>query len=208
MQEIETTIEKIKEDQKVFIPLVEGIQITSKAEMEVAADFLAKVKARSKQLEERRLEYTKPINESLRKINADFKEMAEPYLRMEAQLKQRIGKYVDHQRQMAALEEARLEEQRRQQAAKIAKEENITKRQALAQIEKPVVEAENTSAKTESGSVSTKMVWKFEVVNTENVPEIYKVVDEKAIRKAIANGVHRIAGVKIWEESQVVVSTN
>lgn len=207
MQEIEKTITDIKEDQKVFIPQLETLKVSTKEEMEAAAELLGKVKARIKRIEEKRVEYTKPLNDQVKKFNADFKAMAEPYVNMETELKRRIGNYVDHERKMAALEQARLEEKRRQEAAKIAEQEGISNRAALAQIEKPVVEVQNTSANTDSAKVSTKVVWKFEVVNVDNVPEIYKVVDEKLIRKAVASGVHRIAGVRIWDEAQVAVST-
>jgi hypothetical protein len=48
-------------------------------------------------------------------------------------------------------------------------------------------------------------VWKFEVLNTALVPREFLIVDETAIRRAIAAGTREIAGVRIYQEDQLRV---
>lgn len=205
-QEMEETMQNIAKEQTRLQELCETISVSNPEEMSQAADLAIQVKARLNRIEQLRVEYVKPLNDHVKRINGDFKKAAEPFLAIETSLKGKISAYRMEQERIATEERKRLEAERRAEADRIAKEEGLTRREALAQIEKPVVEAEVKSASTEQGKVVTKMVWKFEVVNTENVPAEYKVVDEKLIRKAVANGARRIAGVKIWEEAQTDIT--
>lgn len=201
-QEMEETMQNISKEKERLQGLCDSITVSNPEEMNKAADIAIQVKARLNRIEELRVAYVKPLNDHVKKINSDFKKAAEPFLNFESFLKGKISVYRMEQERIATEERKRLEAERRAEADRIAKEEGMTRREALAQIEKPVVEAEVKSASTESGKVVTKMVWKFEVVNTENVPAEYKVVDEKLIRKAVQAGARRIAGVRIYEEAQ------
>lgn len=202
-QQMDETMQAIKKDQTTLAATCSAITVTDEASMGIAAEVLAQVKGRIKRIEDKRTEYVKPLNDTVKTINADFKAAAAPYLEMEKQLKGAIGTFVDAQRKAAAEEQRRLEAERSKEADKLAKEEGISRRAALAQIDKPVVEAQTTSVTTDTAKVVTKLVAKFEVVNPENVPAEYKIVDERLIRKAVQGGARRIPGVKIWEETTV-----
>lgn len=202
-QEMEETMQKVQKDQSQLSELCKNLVVTNEEENAKAFEILGNVKGRKDLLEERRVKYTKPLLDSKKAIDEDFKKAAAPYIEMEKNVKAAIATYTDKKRAAAAEEQRRLEAERSAEANRIAEEEGITRRQALAQIEKPVVEV-NTSVSTENARGATKLVAKFEIVNPENVPAEYKVVDEKLVRKAIAAGARRIAGVKIWEETQVV----
>ena len=46
-----------------------------------------------------------------------------------------------------------------------------------------------------------QMRWTFEITDMNQVPNGYWIIDETAIKKAIADGVREIAGVRIYEEA-------
>jgi len=71
------------------------------------------------------------------------------------------------------------------------------------QVEAPVIHQNTGPVRTAAGTASTKKVWKFEIQDPNSVPREFLVVDEKAIRQAVAAGVRSITGVRIYEENQV-----
>lgn len=60
-----------------------------------------------------------------------------------------------------------------------------------------------TTTRATLGSVTARMVWKFEVISASDVPRAYLVVDETAIRRAVGAGVREIPGVRIYQEEQL-----
>jgi hypothetical protein len=59
-------------------------------------------------------------------------------------------------------------------------------------------------AKTISG-VTSKKVWKFEVVVEDDVPKAFWRISESAIGDAVRGGVHNIPGVRIYQEDVLAV---
>ncbi len=205
-KEIEQTMVAVKKDLTSIEQEASAIKVTNDKEMATASEFLGVIKARVKRVEAKRVEYVKPFNDQVKKINADFKEMAWPYLAVEKNIKGKVGAYVDVKLAEEREEQRKADDKRRKEAEALAKKENISNRKALAQVEKVKVEEKPKSVKTEVGRVNTRQVKKFEVVDPSKVPDEYKMVDERLVRKAIADGKKRIAGVKIWEETQVSAS--
>lgn len=211
-ENLETTITTIKQDQKTVQQDIQSIIVSNDEQMDAASEILSKVKARINRVEEKRKEYVQPLNVQVRKINADFKEVLEPYKIMEEVVKGRIGAYVTEQRKIQEQKEREERERQREEARKLAEKEKISAQKAAAQLRKvreekealmPKEEAPKTSVKTETAKVVTKVVMKFEVTDSSKVPDEFKVVDEKLIRKAVNAGAKRIAGVRIYEETQV-----
>lgn len=202
----------VQEDTVSLTQQVTAIVVSDEASMNRAATWLSQVKARIKKLEEKRKMYVQPLNAQVTAINADFKRMSLPYLQLENEIKGKIGGYMDEQRRIQ-LEAERVERERRaEEARKLAEQENISRQKAAAEIrkqeeakaaEQPRVEAPKTTVKTEAGKVVTRVVTKFEIVDASKVPDEFKVVDERLVRQAVNAGAKRIAGVRIWEESQV-----
>ncbi len=56
------------------------------------------------------------------------------------------------------------------------------------------------SVHTNNGSIRVRTSWAFDIVNENDVPRHYLVVDQVAIRKAVNSGVRDINGVKIYEK--------
>ncbi len=203
MEQIQETITAIRKDQSSLIEKIERVEVKNDEDVKQASDWLGQIKARIKRIEDKRIEYTKPLNDQVKKINADFKTLAEPYLNMEYVIKKAIGGYMDEQRRIEIERVKKEERERRLEAERIAQEEQITNREALKIIEKPkIVEAPKT-VKTETSKIIGKVVVKFEIVDPSKVPDEFKIVDERLVRQAVNSGKRRIAGVRIWEETQV-----
>lgn len=194
------TLEAIKKDQSVIVSKGQQIAIVTKEQYEEAANFLVDVKGRINRIEAKRKEYVQPLNDQVKLINADFKAAMKPYQDIEDQVKKRMVVFVESERKAAAEKLKQEEEARRLEAARMAEEEGISTRKALAQIDKPVAEAVPTAVKTDSRTVKTRQITKFAIVDASKVPDEYKVVDETLVRKAVNAGL-KIAGVKVWEET-------
>ena len=203
MEQIQETITAIQKDQSNLIEKIEKVEVKNDDDVKQASEWLGQIKARIKRIEDKRIEYTKPLNDQVKKINADFKNLAEPYLNMESTIKRAIGGYMDEQRRIEIERVKKEERERRLEAERIAREEQITNREALKIIEKPkIIEAPKT-VKTETSKIVGKVVVKFEIIDPLKVPDEFKIVDERLVRQAVNSGKRRIAGVKIWEETQV-----
>lgn len=177
-----------------------------------AAGTLGRVKSALKQIEEQRTSITQPINESLRRINAQAKDASAPWLEVERKIKRAIVAYDEEQdrirreAQRRADEEARKERERlEKQAAKAAAAGKDEKAADLelraATVVAPVVAAETPKVE----GVSRRLVVKFDITDPAAVPRNYCTPDEKKIRKIVdaMNGDIEIPGVRIWKESVI-----
>jgi hypothetical protein len=60
------------------------------------------------------------------------------------------------------------------------------------------------AGKDSAGQV--KKVWTFEIEDERDIPREYMTPDEKAIKQAISSGVRKIAGIKIYQKSNIAIS--
>lgn len=104
-----------------------------------------------------------------------------------------------------AAAQAEQDEKARAEAEKAAQEAEaraIEQRKVEAQTQAEVTKAPEP---TKLAGVSTRKVWKFEIERPLQVPREYLMVNEKAIRSAVADGVRDIQGVRIYQDESVVV---
>jgi chromosome segregation ATPase len=103
-------------------------QVTTPEQYQAGAADLQKVKAAQKRLEETRTSLTRPINESLKRLNDFFRAPAERLVTIERQIKGRLIAYSEEQErrrrelQRQADEEARLAREKAQREAAAARE--------------------------------------------------------------------------------------
>lgn len=165
--------------------------ITNDVEYDQAAHLLLNIKERAKVVDAKRKEFTQPLYDLQRKINAFFKKPLDDYKQAELALKAAMAGYHN-----------KKEEERRKalQAAKEAadKQEKATFVQAMEKA------ADNITP--EAKGTHTREVVRFEVVDPALVPREFCSPDEKKIKAAIDNtGEHaKIAGVRIWKETVVI----
>lgn len=204
---METPDEKLGEiakDLEVITAEADTYTIQSQNDIAIATDFLVKVKARAKRIEELRQFFVKPLNDQVKAINDRFKAVIRPLEEIEARVKRSISDYTLEQERLRREEERKLQELH---AKEMAKQEKAAEKAGTEFVPSvaPKIEKSMPSVKTESGKTTTIKVWKFEVIDAAAVPREYLVVDETLIRKAVQAGERDIPGVRIYEDVQVKV---
>ena len=108
-----------------------------------------------------------------------------------------------------------IENRSKQQAAEAMEEKELvdlfgdnTQKEAVAEaiqtVEKPVATYSPATQAPEALKGVTK-TWAFEITDASTVPRAYLIVDEKAIRQAVRDGVRTIPGVRIYQEESLRV---
>ncbi len=182
--------EKIKKESKIVALIVNKAEkltlIKTDEDVTKATEVLVKIKDQIKAYEDERQEYTKPINETLRKLNARFKELTEPLRNGERILKDAIVEY-----------RAIKEEKRAEQEAKLQKKNGNT----------DIVVESSLPDIVESKSGETRITrrWVFEVIDENKIPRGWLTIDERKINDAIKEGVRDIPGLKIFQKEDISV---
>lgn len=211
---------------------VDNLVVTNNEEMGVASEMLTSIRNVLKNIEAKRKSYVQPLNDQVKMINADFKTAMEPWEEMSKIVKEKIGGHVEREHKIQAEKDRKKEEKENKRLAKIAEKEGISKAKAQAKLDAEAEEKENkaiqvivdregitfaqakkkfhapdsdTSVINEKARVVTRQVVKFEVVDSNKVPDQYKVVKEDLIRKVVTgkDGLRDIPGVKIWVDTEV-----
>lgn len=218
---------KVDPEIKTIIQAANELKVENDEQSQHAAKFLGDLKGELKRLEDMRKQLTTGLNDTLKKINNSFKLRSDPLKQADVIVKRKLGAYMDEQRRIQEVEaeKARAEQEEAEkkareeaekaaaEAAKIkdeterkkAEEEAAKKAEEAEQIknQEPEVEAATTSVRTDAGLVSSKQVWTFEVEDKSKVPEEFKIVDEKAVRKAVNGGERNIPGIKIFQKTEI-----
>lgn len=203
---IETPESKIAEISKE-VAKVEDVatHITIKSQKDVvsATEFLGGVKSRLKRIEELRKFFVAPLKEQAKKIDAMFGEQAAPLEQIETKVKRAIADYTLEQNRLAAKEEERLAKLR-------AAQDERREAKGLAPVAAPLptVARPEATTKADGASATAMIVWKYEVVDINEVPRnlLRCEVKHASVQALIDTGVREIAGLRIYEDVQVRVS--
>lgn len=215
-------IRKIEQQRNGTITEATRCKVESQGDSDVANVILRKLTAGIRVVNERFHEILAPHNEAIRQTRALRSEILAPLETSKTNLTQRLMNWrAEEQRRITEekrkveeenqrLEEKRqAEEERRRkiQAAHAAKGHETKPLEAVPEPE-PVPEPVPLAA---TDTTKVRKVWDFEIINAEVVPDEYKVIDEKLIRKAIfanrdENGVPQIEipGVNIFQKETPV----
>lgn len=171
---------------------LDAFEVRSNEDSEFAADLIRDVKAKHKELDERRKEVTQPLNTTVRTINSWFKPALDALEQAERKLKAKVALYVqDCERK--AREAIAL-------AAAAETEEEASK--ALA--EAPAIAAMPQG-------VSMRMAWKWKIVDESKIPAYLCSPDMNKIAAEIrgslqdTGGPSEIPGVEFWQEPVMTV---
>jgi hypothetical protein len=118
---VEPTLAAVRDGYREIVTIRTPDQFTR------AGELLKAVKGALKQIEDQRVAITKPINESLRAVNAQAKTAAAPFETAEREIKARMVEYSNEQ------ERIRREEQRKVEAAAAAERARLVRLQAEAE---------------------------------------------------------------------------
>lgn len=178
-----TALEKYESEGRDVLGMVQMLAVDSKERYVAAADVLVDIKTIRKNIAAEREKVVKPQRDALEATRELFKRIDSRYEAAETELKRRLAQYTDD----ALVEEARL-------LAEAAQSET----HALALV---------SEAAPVAPGVQTRTKRCFKVFDPLLVPNHFKCVDEKAIGKAVRDGLSELPGVRIWEETIIAAGT-
>jgi len=186
------TSKALKNIEKDLSPLVSqsyDVEITSKETAEQASLLLRNIKLQIKSAEDIRTSFTKPINESLRAINAKFKEATKPLKASEAVIKVKILKWQRSENERIAKDEAKRQ---KLQESHFEKGHNVN----------PLIQLDRVES---VGTTSTRKVKKWKMIDFKKLPDEYKIADEVLLNKLVRGGKTDIPGIEIYEDEVLAV---
>ena len=189
---------------------VDTFEVGNANDYEHGAGMLMTIKALSKDVESKRKKITQPLDQAKQEVMDLFRPLTDALSNAERKVKQRLVAWKSEQDQIArenqrkADERARKERDRLQKQADEADEKGRGGRAEILRdrAATTIAVAPPTAAPKVAG-ISTRPVWKFEIVDASKVPDQYKTVDEKKIGGVVRalKGDTDIPGVRVWEES-------
>lgn len=215
-QVVDQTVQTIMGGNRSIVERAFDVVVNSDESLSFAVDMLGEIKSRMRNIEKERTAMVKPINDSVKNINAKFKTVTQPLEDAERALKPKVVAYqskIERERREAAeAERKRIEAEKLAEAeaqAAIGNQEGADRlaKEASAVVVKP--EETGRGGFTGTKTVVTKR-WVFEVENLLMLanarPELIKT-DDALINTAIRNGEREIPGLKIFQTESVSVRT-
>jgi len=204
--------------------------IDSEEKAKEATASLALVRKSRKQLEGRRLELTRPLDEQKRLKALPFRELEDSLKALDRELEPKISHYHDEveARRKALAEQQRLqelealkakEEEQLEQAevnqSALALEDAVNTREQIAEIEaEPQAVDSRVATRTIVGSAHRSRPWDYKVTDIKKVPRrLLATLDEKGhlvsghslVMAAIKAGDREITGMEIYQKSSVSI---
>lgn len=190
--------------------------IATAADYTVAGVELQRVKAAQKRLEELRKSMTRPIDTAKKVIMDFFRAPEEKLTKAENGIKRSMLAYSQQQEELRREEQRKAEERAAKEqarlqahAARAAERGEHTKAEAFqdraATVVAPVIQREAPAVT----GISTREVWRFEVVHPNAVPREYLVVDEKKLGQVVRalKGDTNIPGVRVWKDQTIAAGS-
>lgn len=187
-------LQVIEKECRGYITLAD-MSVTCQKEADDANDILKKIATGLKAIEKKRKSFTAPLNQSLKEINATFKQMTEPIETAKKDLTSRLMAWrnIEQARIRAEQEAAQREEERRRKIQESHKAKGHEVKETITPVEKPMPFSLKDTTKT-------RKQWTYEVIDESLVPREYLQINGPAITKAVRDGARDISGVKIYEK--------
>ncbi len=179
---------------------------------EAAAERLKHIKGALATIEDARTRITKPLNETLREVNAQAKGAAAPFLEDEQTIKRAMIGYSNEQDRLRREEQRKLDERAEADrkrlldaAARNEAKGNTAKADAFeeraAQVVAPVAQVQAPKV----AGISIPEVWDFEVTDEDLIPRAYCEVSMKRIRSQVGatKGMTEIPGVRVFKTKRI-----
>ncbi len=199
-----------------MLTYAKAFKIDSPAMYEESGLELGKVKARIKELDAERMEMTRPLDESKKKIMEKYRPFLDALDKAKSLYENEIRRYSAEQ------ERIRREEQRRVDEAARKEQQRL---QALAQAKADKAAAQGKAEKAQEimenvrhvpvaivqtivpkvAGMSMREVWKFRITDPKLIPREYLLVNETMLGKlaTATRGAVPVPGVEFYTESQI-----
>lgn len=205
-------VREVAEQAQLLAAVGERYSVATAEEFTVAGDELRRIKAAQKRLDEVRKGITRPIDAAKKAILDLFREPEAKLAAAESGVKRAMLRFQAEQDrlrqedQRKADEAARKERERLEaQAARAAAAGKIEKAEALevraATVSAPVIHREAPKV----AGLSTREVWRYEIVDATALPREYLTPDTTKIGKVVQalRGDTTIPGVRVYAERQL-----
>jgi len=212
MQELsQQQIQVVESKVSLLCNRANGFVVGNEDDVNLASEFLKRIRDTEKKIEKKRLEFTQPLNQSLKAINATFKKLIEPLSGARKILSDKVLMWRKKEEEKARIEEEKRRKAEEEKIRKIreaeieeAKKEEMIEKVIETEIEK-VIETEKAKPAIEKpqatiGKTQARKVWAFEVVDFSQVPDKYKMINQVEINADIRAGERKIAGLKIYQK--------
>lgn len=210
---MEDKIELKTKEISEYIQRYEGFNIETNENYLNSANLLKQVKSKTREVKEMRRELIAPIDESKRKIKALFEVPLDQLLTVEKKIKSAMLVWQRKQDELKRIEELQVMKKQEEEAERlrlIAEELKKENKEAADEIvnEANVIEKKEVVVKSKIEKVqgiSKKTIWKFKIINDDEVPNEYKSINVTRIGKHVRAGVRSIPGVEIYSEDVISV---
>ena len=193
------------------------VTISNDGEMHQVAELLRRIKTHAKDLNEKRLEITRPIDESKARIMAMFRPIEDKLKNAENIIKRGILSWEakiaeENRRQQEIANRAAKEAEERARAALVVKAETAIAEGkpelAVAYVEKAeavIVAPVNVAVERRASGISIPKIWKFRITDSSLIPDEFWILDETKIGKVVKamKETTKIPGVEAFEEATV-----
>ena len=166
-----------------------SLEIKDETSFIQAGEILWAIRTFLKKVESMRVFFTKPLNDHLKDINAEFKQITNPLSNLDKQITQKMRVYRQQ------IEAKRLEEQTRLDAEAQARQETSLIPEVIA----PIVPAQSKNVYTETGKITFMKIRRWELEDISKVPLEYLKLDDAKITAVIKAG-GNIPGIRPWFE--------
>ncbi len=194
VKEIEVTVNTLVEKAK-------ELDICDASTNEFGIGLLSKIAEGKKRAEAQRKQFTDPLNQSLKAINAFFKNLTAPLDEADTIIRNKVLIFRRAEEERARKEAEELQKKLEEEAKKQAE---IEKKEVI--VPPPVVaQTPPTTMTAKNGSATVRKVWDFEIEDEMAIPREYLVPDPVKIRQAIKEGIREIKGIRIYQKETLAI---
>jgi predicted protein tyrosine phosphatase len=177
------------------IEQAEMIVVSNREDYAQAGDFLKVLKMKVKKIEEKRKEWTAPLDEAKKNIMADVKALIAPIDEAISNISAKMIEFATAEQKRLEAEQAIIEAEAR---AKM-EAENLTSVEVVDVVEREKIKTERGNFAT---TTMTERISSFDVVDDTAIPREYLMPDRVKIIEALRDG-KNIAGVSPVKTKQI-----
>lgn len=206
---------------RTWLETLNAVVIADSVTYEKAGVKLKELKQYTKTIKDNKTADLKPLKDGIKKLEDKYNIPLALLAEADAIIRDKMNKYLNDELKRRAEAEAEAKRQAEELALKQALELEEVKKQALnydpitaramvSSLEDKQNQLINQTAKAEVVNLSTEnnivsKVWDFELVDISSVPQEFIILNDKAVRQAIREGVREIKGLKIFQKARVSI---
>ena len=173
-------------------------------DIQTATDTLTMIQKLKRAMEDKRLEYVRPLQGYVKALNDTFKGLMDPIEEADRLLRERILSY--HKAEQEKREEQERINRLRLEAAMA---EKALKGEVSEPVELIIPDAPLPERiATDTGEIGTRTITKWELLDFSLLPDEYKIPDSAKIGKVVRAGIPSIPGVRIYSEKILAVEAS